>query len=202
MPSFAGFYVWLRTRSPSFSSVGPGTAEIRIEDVLRRKKIDKWFAVTTVPTPPSEPGEFNHALMVYRQCSDKREYIPPHADAKVDMNGPDILERKLRLKVSEWRTIWLDGKSTDPSYNAELLSPKPAEDMNHSERMENESKNERRTEIELLFQDQACVHVHTSNLTCVRGHSVVDWGGGGGHVCVMKFNRYTEWGAGKVQAGW
>ncbi|KDN40568.1 hypothetical protein RSAG8_08040, partial [Rhizoctonia solani AG-8 WAC10335] len=139
MPSYAGFYVspddwadWLRPRCPLPPPHGPADAESMIYRALcEQNNVGKYFAVLMVPTPPSESEKCKKAVMVYRLFSEKREYIAPRA--KVDMNGPKVLDRLIGLKVSEWRTIWYNENSSDPPYEAEFLKPKLPKDKNCSD---------------------------------------------------------------------
>ncbi|CAE7191262.1 unnamed protein product [Rhizoctonia solani] len=143
MPSYAGFYVtpndwtdWMRTRSSLPPS--PAIAKSLIEQEFRRLKVHKYLVVTMVPVPPSEPDERNYRrhLMVYRQWSEKREYLPPRADA--DHNGPAVLDQLMGLKVSEWRTHWHNEDSLDSPYEAEFLEPGTQEDAAEKRRRKQE----------------------------------------------------------------
>ncbi|KDN40573.1 hypothetical protein RSAG8_08045, partial [Rhizoctonia solani AG-8 WAC10335] len=137
MPAYAGFYVspddwadWLRLHCPLPPPHGPADAESTIYEALCEQNVGKYFAVLMVPTPPSESEKCDEGERLSRLFSEKREYIAPRA--KVDMNGPKVLDRLIGLKVSEWRTIWYNENSFDPPYEAEFLKPKPPKDKNYS----------------------------------------------------------------------
>ncbi|CAE6436827.1 unnamed protein product [Rhizoctonia solani] len=138
MVSHAGFYVtpedwadWVRPRCPPVPPPGVADAEWLIEEALREQGVEKYFAVTSVPTPPSGSEKCKNAVMTYRLHSEKRKYIAPRA--RVDSNGPEVMQRLIRLKASEWRTHWHNGQSRDPPYEAEFLKPKPTKNKKHSD---------------------------------------------------------------------
>ncbi|KDN35691.1 hypothetical protein RSAG8_11370, partial [Rhizoctonia solani AG-8 WAC10335] len=131
MPTFAGYYVapddwvdWLRPRCPQYS-LDPGMAEVLIQEAINEKKFGKYLAVIMVTSPESVPGRFKQGMMVYRVSSDKREYIHPRADSKIDLNGSRGLERLFGLKTSEWRSYWYNPNSLEMPYEAEFLEPTP-----------------------------------------------------------------------------
>ncbi|QRW25850.1 hypothetical protein RhiXN_10940 [Rhizoctonia solani] len=130
MPTYPGFYLspqawddWVRSQNTLLPRWGPGNAEDMIKRELRKHKMKKYFAVIQVPTPLSEPGESSVGLMIYRQCSPRRVYLAPHADAKADVFGPQILQSLIGVTTSEWRCIWFKNYSTKPRFEAEFLEP-------------------------------------------------------------------------------
>ncbi|CAE6456034.1 unnamed protein product [Rhizoctonia solani] len=110
-----------------------------------------------VPTPPPEPGKFGDGMMVYRQFSEKREYLPPLA--KVDFNGPKTLDRLIGLKVSEWRTIWFNEDSVDVPYEAEFLKPENPEDENQLNGLRDGKKQQTKNERSVNFDQGTCTQV-------------------------------------------
>ncbi|CAE7127383.1 unnamed protein product [Rhizoctonia solani] len=159
MPSYAGFYVvpddwtvWLRAHTSLPLPPSAAMAESRIDDELRRLKVRKYLAVKMVPPPASECVKCDSHLMIYRQCSEKREYLPPRVEA--DHNGPAVIDQLLGLKVSEWRTIWYNNDSHEPSYEAEFLEPGTREDANERRRRKQVRQDARKWEMEERMKDR------------------------------------------------
>ncbi|CAE6422940.1 hypothetical protein RSOLAG22IIIB_04556 [Rhizoctonia solani] len=133
MAAYAGFYAtpeawsdWMRS-SPSCPDWqwGDTTTELILNRVLGEKKLGKHFYAELVPVPPSEPGcqDELFGMMLVRRKRPRRAYIAQKPNSKYDLTGQQMLKELIGLEVSGWKTMWYNGKSQWPPYEAQFLEP-------------------------------------------------------------------------------
>ncbi|KAG8737605.1 hypothetical protein FRC10_008033 [Ceratobasidium sp. 414] len=119
MPSYGGFYVsptawteWLRAENYPRKSWGSPAAEAMIDRKLREKNLG-LFRVCKVPIPSTEPDWNDWGLMIYQRMSKRHPiYLPPKGGFGVD-EVKQILEGRLELKMTDWKSLWYDPHSTE-----------------------------------------------------------------------------------------
>ncbi|KAG8744227.1 hypothetical protein FRC10_010589 [Ceratobasidium sp. 414] len=129
MPSYGGFYIsppewkeWVIAQDNTWKNRGVAAAEAMMEKKMEEGGIRTRFGIDMVPALKAEPREKLFALVIYRRRDKRtRTYLPPRDTIQADVDAKRLLEAAIGLTLSDWKTVWYDGKEHRP--DSEIVEP-------------------------------------------------------------------------------
>ncbi|KAG8737601.1 hypothetical protein FRC10_008029 [Ceratobasidium sp. 414] len=93
---------------------------------MRERNTSRLFGVCAVPIPSTEPKWNDWGVMIYRRRSKRhRIYIPPKDGFDVG-EAKQMLEERLELKMTGWKSLWYDPHSIQ---QVSYFLPSPEDSM-------------------------------------------------------------------------